>query len=91
MDIILWDLKRLETNQAVDGNSARKQAHVIIAEAKAIFRVFSQLRLDVRKPFFPRQETEAVVFICVFLKATGVLRKTVISYLRTLRVCLPVP
>lgn len=53
MAISLWDLKRLETNQAVDGNSAQKQARVIIAEAKAIFRVFSQLRLDVRKSFFP--------------------------------------
>lgn len=30
---------------------------------------------------FSRQETEAVVFICLLLKATGVLRKTVISYL----------
>lgn len=53
MAVSLWDLKRLETNQAVEGTSAQKQARVIIAEAKAIFRVFSQLRLDVTKSFFP--------------------------------------
>lgn len=91
MAISLWDLKRLETNQVVDGNSAQTQACVIIAEAKAIFRVFLQLHLDVRKSFFPTGNGDCCVYLCLPQSHWSPEENSHFLPHRMLRVCLPVP